>query len=172
MLGHRFPKKLLSWFHWAQLIVPSLYQVALIYRKEIHTLSHMFATAPWRLSWFAETIMRKIVSIVAWSAQQWVDNFPCPLLLSLPLDNGVVARKIGHVPSANSNNIFSATWSQIPCGLSSSIEYHFFSEPGPMNDHCPFPNFFCIFWDDFSICQAFSFIVFRSTGNVAEHRHK
>ena len=22
------------------------------------------------------------------------------------------------------------------------IEYHFFSEPGPINDHCPIPNFF------------------------------
>ena len=34
----------------------------------------------------------------------------------------------------------SAIWSQIPCGLFSSPEYHFFSEPGPMNDHCPVPN--------------------------------
>ena len=25
--------------------------------------------------------------------------------------------------------------------LFSSIEYHFFSEPGPINDHCPIPNF-------------------------------
>ena len=22
------------------------------------------------------------------------------------------------------------------------MEYHFFSEPGPTNDHCPIPNFF------------------------------
>ena len=29
-----------------------------------------------------------------------------------------------------------------PCGLSSLIQYHFFPEPGPMNDHCPFPNLF------------------------------
>ena len=28
------------------------------------------------------------------------------------------------------------------CGLSSLIEYHFFSEPGPRNDHCPAPNLF------------------------------
>ena len=39
-------------------------------------------------------------------------------------------------------NNFSAILSQIPCGLSSFLEYHFFSEPGPMNDHCPIPNFF------------------------------
>ena len=24
----------------------------------------------------------------------------------------------------------------------SLLEYHFFSEPGPINDHCPIPNFF------------------------------
>ena len=28
----------------------------------------------------------------------------------------------------------------IPCGPFSSVEYHFFSEPGPINDHCPTPN--------------------------------
>ena len=33
-------------------------------------------------------------------------------------------------------------WSQIPCGLFSSIEYHFFSDLGPINDHCLIPNFF------------------------------
>ena len=114
--------------------------------------------------------MRKIVSIVAWSAQWRIDSFPCLLLLSWPLDNGVVARKIGHVLSANSKNIFSSIWSQIPCGLFSSIEDHFFSEPGPTNDHCPIPNFFALI-DDFSICQAFSFIVFRST-SVVEHRYR
>ena len=86
--------------------------------------------------------MRKTVSIVSWSAAKCIDSFPCPLLLSLPLNNGVVARKIGHPLSANSNSIFSAMLSQIPWGLFSSIEYHFFSEPGPINDHCPFPNFF------------------------------
>ena len=43
--------------------------------------------------------------------------------------------------SANSNNILSAILSQIPCGLSSLIEYHFFSEPGPMNDNCLFQIF-------------------------------
>ena len=58
------------------------------------------------------------------------------------MDNGVVARKIGHPLPADSNNIFSAIMSQLPCGLSSFIEYHFFSEPGPINDHCPIPNFF------------------------------
>ena len=33
--------------------------------------------------------------------------------------------------SANSNNISSLIWLQAPCGLFFSIEYHFFSEPGP-----------------------------------------
>ena len=55
---------------------------------------------------------------------------------------GLVARKIGHPLSANSNNIHSAILSHSPCGLSSLIQHHFFSEQGPMNDHCPFPNLF------------------------------
>ena len=80
--------------------------------------------------------MRKVVAIVSWSAAKCIDSFPCPLLLSLPLDNGVVARKIGHPL------FYSAMWSQIPCGLFSSIEYHFFSEPEPVNGHSPVPNFF------------------------------
>ena len=67
-------------------------------------------------------------------------QFPCPLLVSLPLDNGVVARKVGCPLSANSNSISSAILSQAPCGLFSA-EYHSFSEPGPINDHCPTPKF-------------------------------
>ena len=69
------------------------------------------------------------------------DSIPRPLLLRIPLDNGVVARKVGCPLSANSSNICSAILSQAPCGLFSK-EYHFFSEPGPNNFHCPIPNFF------------------------------
>ena len=53
--------------------------------------------------------------------------------------NGVVAWKIGCPLSANSSNICSAMSSQAPCGLFSE-EYLFFSEPGPIKDHCPIPN--------------------------------
>ena len=49
------------------------------------------------------------------------------------------ARKVGCPLSVNSNSISSAILSQAPCGLFSA-EYHFFSEPGPINDHCPTPN--------------------------------
>ena len=84
-------------------------------------------------------IMRKIVSIVSSSAAKCIDSYPCPLLLRIPLDNGIVARKIGRPLSANSRNICFATSSQAPCGLFSE-EHHFFSEPGPINDHCPIPN--------------------------------
>ena len=41
----------------------------------------------------AKIILRNMVSIVSWSAMKCIESFPCPLLLSLPLDNGVVARK-------------------------------------------------------------------------------
>ena len=70
------------------------------------------------------------------------NNLPPPLLLSTPLDNGLAARKTGCPLSPNSNIIFSAILSHSPCGLSALIEYHFFSEPRPRNDHCPAPNLF------------------------------
>ena len=69
-------------------------------------------------------------------------QFSMSLLLSRPLDNGLVARKIGCPLSANSNIILSVILSHSPCGLHSLIEHHFFSEPGPINDHCPFQNIF------------------------------
>ena len=62
------------------------------------------------------------------------------LLLSTPLDNGLVDRKTGFLLSANVNIICSATLSHSPCGLYSWVEYHFFSDPGPRNDHCPAEN--------------------------------
>ena len=39
-------------------------------------------------------------------------------------------------------HILSAILSHSRCGLSSLIECHFFSEPGPINDQCPLPNLF------------------------------
>ena len=84
----------------------------------------------------------KTVSIVSESAQYCIDNFSPPLLLSTPVDNGLVDRKTGCVLSANVNIICYAILSHSPSGLSSLIEYHFFSDPGPRNDRCPFPNLF------------------------------
>ena len=68
-----------------------------------------------------------------------MDTFPFPLLFNFPLDKGVVARKMGCPLSANVSSISSAMWSHSLCGLFSE-GYHFFSEPGPMKDHCPIPN--------------------------------
>ena len=85
--------------------------------------------------------MRKIVSIVSSSAAKCIVSFPCPLLLSLHQDYGVGPHEFGQPLSADSISISSAIRFQAPCGLLSSIEDHFFSEPGPINDHCPKPNF-------------------------------
>ena len=51
-----------------------------------------------------------------------------------------MARKTGCPLTLNSINILSAIVSHTPCGQSSLIQYYFFSELGPVNDHCPFPN--------------------------------
>ena len=64
----------------------------------------------------------------------------------------------------NSNNICSAILSHTPRGLSSSIEYFFFSEPGPTNDHCPIPNILA--YKDTS--RAFA----RHSFSLSEHRKK
>ena len=40
----------------------------------------------------------------------------------------------------NLNIINSATLSHSPCGLSMQVAYHFFSDPGPRNDHLPGGN--------------------------------
>ena len=39
-------------------------------------------------------------------AAKWIDSLPCSLLLSWPLDNGVVAWKVGHPLSTNSITSF------------------------------------------------------------------
>ena len=116
--------------------------------------------------------MRKIVSIVCSSAAKCIDSFPRPLLLRMPLDNGVVARKVGCPLSANSNNISSAILSQAPCGLFSK-EYHpllfrTWTNKWPLSD----TKFSCKYFHDSGICQAFIFVAFSVTRDVIEHWHK
>ena len=47
-----------------------------------------------------------------------------------------------------------------------------FSEQGPINGHCPFPNFIAYRYRNLTFSRHSSFIVFCSTGNVVEPRHK
>ena len=85
-------------------------------------------------------IVRKTVSIVSPSAQKCTDHFPPPLLLSVPRDNGLVARKTGCPLSLNLIIINSATRSHFPPGLSLLVEHHFVSDPGLRNDQRPAGN--------------------------------
>ena len=78
--------------------------------------------------------MRKTVSIVPSSAQKCIDKVPPPLLLSVPRDNGLVARKTGCPLPLNLIIISSASLSHSPRGVSMKVQYHFFSDPGPRND--------------------------------------
>ena len=73
-------------------------------------------------------IVRNTVSIVSPSVQKCIDNFPPPWLLSIPRENGPVARKTGCPLSPNLIIINSATRS------------HFL--PGPGNDQRPAGNLF------------------------------
>ena len=78
--------------------------------------------------------MRKTVSIVSPSAQKCIDNFPPPLLLSVPRDNGQMAWKTGCPTCLNLIIINSATLSLSPRGLTLKVENHFVSDPGPRSD--------------------------------------
>ena len=86
--------------------------------------------------------MRKTVSLVPPSARKCIDNFPPPLLLSVPRDNGLVARKTGCPLSLHLIIINSATLSHSLRGLSMKVEYHFVSDPVPKNDQRPAGNLF------------------------------
>ena len=80
-------------------------------------------------------------TFVSWCAVKCIDSFPRPLLFwADPWTMESLHGKLGCPFSANSNSISSAILSQAPCGLFSA-EHHFFSELGPINDHCPIPNF-------------------------------
>ena len=54
--------------------------------------------------------------------------------------------------------ISSATLSQSPCWLCSSVDYHFSSDTGPRNDHCPAGNLFAN-KDRCGVSNTFPFIV-------------
>ena len=116
--------------------------------------------------------MRKTVSIVSPSAQKCIDNFPPPLLLGVPRDSGLVARKTGCPLSPNLNIINSATLSHCLCGLSLQVEYHFVSDPGARNDQRPGGNLFCEYRHKCGVSNTFPFIVRRSPYDVIEHRHE
>ena len=104
--------------------------------------------------------MRKIVSHDPQQNEPTVFRVLC--FWAYSWNNGVVARKIGQLLSANSNSIFSAIWSQILCGHFSSGENHLFSEPGPINDHCPVPNFFANMETTFAFARHYSSLPFLS----------
>ena len=80
--------------------------------------SHKSDTAPQILNWWTETIVRNTVLFISPSAQKCINNFPPLLRLSVPRDNGLVARKTWCPLSLNFININSATLSHSPCGLS------------------------------------------------------
>ena len=117
-------------------------------------------------------IVRKKVSIVSPSAQKWIDNFPPPLLLSVPRDNGLVARKTGCPLTQNLIIINLATQSHSPHGPSLSVEYNFVSDPGPRNDQRPAGNLFANIDTKCGISNIFLLIVFISPYDVIEHRHE
>ena len=166
---HHDSKARLSWSRLARTRNSTLLpQRVSQYHERIHIL-HTFLRLL-RKEWadFTEVSVRKTVVIVSKSAQWWIDNFPPPLLLSWPLDNRLVAQKTGCPLSASVTIIFSAILSHSPCGQSSLIDYHFFSEPWPLS--CSKSS--CKYRNESSIWLAFYLVVFWSAWDAVEHRHE
>ena len=106
--------------------------------------------------------------IVSPSAQKCIDNFPPPLLSTVPRENGLVARKTGCPLCPDLISINSAT---SPCGLSLLVEYHFVSDPSPRNDQRPAGNLFAN--RDTSVELAIhSVSLSYFPYDVIEHRHE
>ena len=99
----------------------------------------------------------------------WVDKFPPPLLLSVPRDNGIVARKNGCRIAPDLIIINSATRSHFPPGLSLSVEYHFVSDPSPNNDQSPAGNLLAKRDTNLRTSNTFNVIVSISAHDVTEH---
>ena len=74
------------------------------------------------------------------SPRKWKDSFPPPLLRKVPRSKALVPRNTGCPLSLKLSNMCSATSSHSPFGLYVFDPYHFFSDPGPRNDHCPCGN--------------------------------
>ena len=137
--GHHNPKVLLSWSHSARvrnLIAPSQHVSPFFHEgfRTLHTFLRLLRKTEWicRNNYAKNSLNRFQIGCIVY--RQFTTSFAST--------SGLVARKIGQSLSANSPNIFSARLSHTPCGLSSFKECHFFSEPGPINDHCPYPNLF------------------------------
>ena len=85
--------------------------------------------------------MRKIVSIVSKPAAKWIHSLPCPLLFELT--SGQWGRSTENRTSALSEFQQHPFSHIVPDSLRTVLfdRVPIFSEPGPMNDHCPLPNF-------------------------------
>ena len=94
-------------------------------------------TSPTILSWFPETIVWTIISIVSASAQKWIDYLPLPLLLNWPRFSALVALKMGWPLWLKCFTISAATLCHSPSSLAASVAFHFTSEPSPRNDQSP-----------------------------------
>ena len=124
------------------MIVPSIHKVASIYLdgyQILHTCLQLLRkdSADWQ-----KTIMRKIVSICFLVCSKMYRQFS--VSFAFELTPGQWSRCAENRTSAFGEFQQHLVRDMIlnSLGLFSSLDCHFFSEPGPTNDHCPIPNFF------------------------------
>ena len=168
LLDHHSPKELLSWSHWAQLIVPSPHQVAPLSRKVTYS-THISATAPQRLSWLTKTIVRKTVSIVSQS-QSESTVFRVLCFWAHPWTMESLHGKLDTTFCEFHQHLFRQF---VPISLW-TVFFHGSLLLGTWTNKWPLSctKLLCKYGNDLSICQTFFFIVFLVTGNVVEHRNE
>ena len=170
-LDRHSPKEVLSWSYWEQLIVPSLYQMVLIYREGIHILHKCFRLL--RKDWahlqkqFAPNRLNRfqIGCKVYWQFS-----------MSFAFDSttGQWARSTENWTSSigEFNTIFSARVYQTPCGVSSSdrvpLLLSIWTNEWPLSN----TKLLCKCRDDLSVCQTFFFVIILLTRSVVERRNK
>ena len=76
-----------------QIVLPK--QVRPVLTWQVFHSSHKFETAPQNPELINRNNCAKNSFNRSWSAQKCIDNFRPPLLLSVPRDNGLKARKLG-----------------------------------------------------------------------------
>ena len=110
-------------------------------------------------------------SVQNWITLKCIDNFPPPLLLSIPRDNGLAERKSGCPLSPNfiiinSDSVPFSLWSFVV----SRIPLLFWSKLEEWPRSCW--KSFCKHRHKRGISNAFLFIVFNSQFDVIKHRHE
>ena len=147
------------------------YQVVLIYREKDSHSSHMFATAPWRLSWFAEMILRKCIKRCLIGT---IVNRQFSMSFAFEVTSGQWCCSTKNWTCAFGEFQQHLFRDVLPNSLETVLFHRIPLLFGTRTNEWPLSSskFSGIPRYESSVCQTFFFIVFRSTRNVVKHCHE